>query len=114
LRKRERRLSFIVLFLFLTLKFIFIFLKKVVFGDDLGQIKIYNQNSLVNSVQAHSSWISRIKQFPFNTNTNYVATCSSDGTVKMLSNSSSLLRLLFEKKQNKYCEIYSIYLLHQY
>jgi WD40 repeat protein len=46
-------------------------------------MKIYNQNSLVNSFQAHSSLIYRIKQSPFNTNTNYVATCSQDKTVKI-------------------------------
>jgi WD40 repeat protein len=46
-----------------------------------GQIQIYNQDSLVNSFQAHSNRIKRIKQSPFNTN--YVATCSSDATVKI-------------------------------
>ncbi len=51
-----------------------------------GQIKIYNENSLVNSFQAHSSSFRRIKQSPFNTN--YVATCSSDATVKIWNVSS--------------------------
>jgi len=51
-----------------------------------GQIKIYNQNSLVNSFKAHSDWINRIKQSPF---TNYVATCSLDQTVKIWNVSSS-------------------------
>jgi WD40 repeat protein len=37
--------------------------------------------SLLNSFQAHSDRIYRIKQFPFNTN--YVATCSEDSTVKI-------------------------------
>jgi WD40 repeat protein len=59
-----------------------------VIGDDIGQIQIYNQNSLVNSFQAHSSDINRIKQSPFNTN--YVATCSYDGTVKIWNVSSSI------------------------
>jgi WD40 repeat protein len=59
-----------------------------VIGDVNGQIKIYNQNSslaLVNSFQAHSSYINRIKQSPCNTNTNtnYVATCSDERTVKI-------------------------------
>jgi WD40 repeat protein len=54
-----------------------------VIGDGNGQIKIYNQNSLVNSFQAHSNAIYRIKQSPFNTNTNYVATCSKDAKVKI-------------------------------
>jgi WD40 repeat protein len=60
-----------------------------VIGDSIGQIKIYNQDSLVNSFKAHSDWIIRIKQSPFNTNTNYVATCSDDKTVKIWNVSSS-------------------------
>jgi WD40 repeat protein len=61
-----------------------------VIGDANGQIKIYNSSSLslVNSFQAHSNLISRIKQSPFNTN--YVAICSSDYTVKIWNVSSSL------------------------
>jgi WD40 repeat protein len=43
--------------------------------------------SLVNSFQAHSSYINRIKQSPFNKN--YVATCSGDATVKIWNVSSS-------------------------
>jgi WD40 repeat protein len=58
-----------------------------VIGDGNGQIKIYNQNYLVNSFRAHSSGIYRIKQSPFNTN--YVATCSDDRTVKIWNISSS-------------------------
>jgi WD40 repeat protein len=58
-----------------------------VIGDGNGQIQIYNQKSLVNSFQAHSNSIYRIKQSPFNTN--YVATCSSDQTVKIWNVSSS-------------------------
>jgi WD40 repeat protein len=58
-----------------------------VIGDDIGQIQIYNQNSLVNSFKAHSSDIWRIKQSPFNTN--YVATCSYDTKVKIWNVSSS-------------------------
>jgi WD40 repeat protein len=58
-----------------------------VIGDWNGQIKIYNQNYLVNSFQAHSKAINRIKQSPFNTI--YVATCSSDETVKIWKVSSS-------------------------
>ena len=54
-------------------------------GDGNGQIKIYNQNSLVNSFQAHSNSIYRVKQSIFNTN--YVATCSDD--VKIWNVSSS-------------------------
>jgi WD40 repeat protein len=62
----------------------------IVIGDSDGQIKIYNENSFVNSFQAHSNDIYRIKQSPFNTNTNtnYVATCSSDATVKIWNVSS--------------------------
>jgi WD40 repeat protein len=58
-----------------------------VIGDFNGQIKIYNQNSLVNSFQAHSDAIIRIKQSPFNTN--YVATCSDDTKVKIWNVTSS-------------------------
>ncbi len=43
----------------------------------------------VHSFQAHSSYIWRIKQSPFNLNTNYVATCSGDKTVKIWNSSSS-------------------------
>ncbi len=58
-------------------------------GDVNGQIQIYNFSSLsfVNSFQAHSNCIYRIKQSSFNTN--YVATCSSDYTVKIWNVSSS-------------------------
>ncbi len=62
-------------------------------GDWHGQIKIYNENSSlssVNSIQAHSipaGDIWRIKQSTFNTN--YVATCSTDHTVKIWNVSSS-------------------------
>ncbi len=45
--------------------------------------------SLVKSYKAHSDRINRIKQSPFNTNTNYVATCSHDKTVKIWNVSSS-------------------------
>jgi WD40 repeat protein len=64
-------------------------LSKVVTGDYSGQIKIYNFSSLslVNSFQAHSNSLNRIKQSPFNTN--YVATCSYDKTVKIWNVSSS-------------------------
>ncbi len=44
--------------------------------------------SFVNSFQAHSDWINRIKQSSFNTN--YVATSSNDRTVKIWNVSSSL------------------------
>jgi WD40 repeat protein len=61
-----------------------------VIGDGYGQIKIYNSSSLslVNSFQAHSENIWKIKQSPFNTNINYVATCSWDKTVKIWNVSS--------------------------
>ncbi len=55
-------------------------------GDGDGQIKICNSSSLLNSFQAHSDDIKRIKQSPFNSN--YVATSSYDGTVKIWSVSS--------------------------
>jgi WD40 repeat protein len=48
--------------------------------------------AFVNSFQGHSSYIWRIIQSPFNTNTNtnYVATCSQDKTVKIWNVSISL------------------------
>jgi len=60
-----------------------------VIGDSNGQIEIYNFSSLslLNSFQAHSSYIYRIKQSPFKIN--YVATCSWDKTVKIWNVSSS-------------------------
>jgi len=66
-----------------------------VIGDANGGIKIYNESSSWSLVkvylQAHSQQINRIKQSPFNTNnTNYVATCANDYTVKIWSVSSSL------------------------
>jgi WD40 repeat protein len=61
----------------------------IVIGDwPNGQIKIYSSSSLLNSFQAHTSDIYRIKQSPFNTN--YVATCSYDKLVKIWIVSSSL------------------------
>jgi WD40 repeat protein len=45
--------------------------------------------AFVNSIQAHLSQINRIKQSPFNSN--YVATCSDDNTVKIWTVSSSFL-----------------------
>jgi hypothetical protein len=54
---------------------------------------MYNSSclSLLNPFKAHSSDIIRIKQSPYNTNTNtnYVATCSHDNTVKIWNVSSS-------------------------
>jgi WD40 repeat protein len=54
----------------------------------MGQIKLYNSSSLslVNSFQAHSDCVKRIKQSPFNTS--YVATCSKDKAVKIWKVSS--------------------------
>jgi WD40 repeat protein len=53
-------------------------------GDSKGQIKVYNGTSyaLIDSFQAHSSRIIRIKQSPFS-NRNFVATCSFDSNVKI-------------------------------
>ncbi len=65
---------------------------KVATGDSFGMIKICNVNSSLSratSFKAHSSEISRIKQSPFSTNLNYVATCSWDGTVKIWDSSYS-------------------------
>jgi WD40 repeat protein len=72
---------------FNIINFIFSFISKVAIGDNLGLIQVYNQSfGLLNSFQAHTNAINRIKQSPFNSN--YVATCSSDSTVKIWDISS--------------------------
>jgi WD40 repeat protein len=70
-------------------------INKVVIGDDCGQIKIYNEKLLVNSFEGHSTYIRRIKQCPFKTNTHYVATCSHDKKVKIWNVHSSYKWTLF-------------------
>jgi WD40 repeat protein len=56
-----------------------------VIGDSNGQLGIYNSSSsslsLVNSFYGHWSYIWRIRPSPFNSD--YVATCSGDATVKI-------------------------------
>jgi WD40 repeat protein len=72
---------------------------------------VYNQNSslsLVNSFQAHSKDIWRIKQCPFNTNTNYVATCSFDGAVKIWNVSSSFNWSLIKTYSQHSSHVYSL------
>jgi WD40 repeat protein len=66
----------------------------VIVGDLNGQISILNSSSLslIRTFQAHSSRIIRIKQSPFLDDTSlkkYVATCSSDSTVKVWDSASS-------------------------
>ena len=63
----------------------------MVVGDLNGQISILNSSSLslIKSFQGHSNRIIRIKQSPFLNNSNYVATCSSDWTVKIWDSSSN-------------------------
>jgi WD40 repeat protein len=79
-----------------------------VIGDENGQIKIYNSSSLsfVNSFQAHSNYIYRIKQSPFNTN--YVATCSDDGTVKIWNVTSSSKWTLISTYSQHSSEVYGL------
>jgi WD40 repeat protein len=77
-----------------------------VIGDFNGQIKIYNQNSFVNSFQAHSNYITRIKQSPFNTN--YVATCSNDRTVKIWNVSSSFNWTLITAYSQHSSDVYAL------
>jgi WD40 repeat protein len=77
-----------------------------VIGDYYGQIKIYNQNSLVNSFWAHSNYINRIKHSPFNTN--YVATCSDDTTVKIWNVSSSFNWTLITTYSQHSSEVYGL------
>jgi hypothetical protein len=83
---------------------------KVVIGDSNGQIQIYNSSplSLVNSFQAHSNYIRRIKQSPFNTNTNYVATCSLDKTVKIWNVSSSFDWTLIRTYSQHSSQVYAL------
>jgi WD40 repeat protein len=76
-----------------------------VIGDENGQIKIYNQNSLVNSFKAHSSWIIRIKQSSFNTN--YVATCSHK-TVKIWNVTSSFNWTLIRTYSQHSSDVYAL------
>jgi WD40 repeat protein len=89
------------------------YLNKVVIGDGNGQIKIYNQNSLVNSFKAHSNRINRIKQSPFNTN--YVATCSLDATVKIwnIPSSSFNWSLIITYSNHSY-DVYALEWLDNY
>ena len=66
----------------------------VAIGDINGLIQVYNSSSLllVNSFQAHSSYLRLIKQLP----NGYVATCSTDNSAKIWSvnnkNSWNLIR----------------------
>jgi WD40 repeat protein len=66
--------------------------------------------SLVYSFQAHSNAISRIKQSPFNTNTNtnYVATCSKDKTVKTWKVSSSFHLTLIRTYSQHSLDVYAL------
>lgn len=58
-------------------------------GDTYGGVKLYNNSlSLAQSFKPHSTLINRIKQSPFD-NSNLVATCSRDHTVKIWNVSSS-------------------------
>ncbi len=77
-------------------------------GDLSGQIQIYNFSplSLVKSFQAHSSDIKRIKQSPFNTN--YVATCSDDATVKIWNVSSSFSWTLIRTYSQHSSQVYAL------
>jgi len=64
--------------------------------------------SRANSFQAHSNQINRIKQSPFNTNLNYVATCSGDGTVKIWDSSYSFNWTLIMTYSNHSSEVRSL------
>ena len=62
--------------------FSFVLLYLVAIGNGNGQIQVYSSSSsqfLINSFQAHSNTIYRIKQLP----NGYVATCSWDYTAKI-------------------------------
>ncbi len=64
-------------------------------GDNFGQIKTFKVSShsspmtFVSSFEAHSTYIERIKQSPFE-NSNYVASCGDDNKVKIWDISSSI------------------------
>ncbi len=66
-------------------------------GDGSGQLNIFNEDSLnltnITSFQAHSARIWRIKQSPFN-NSFYIATSSSDKTVKIWNPSYTTWNLI--------------------
>jgi len=70
----------------------------VIVGDLNGQISILNSSSLslIRTFQAHTSRIIRIKQSPFlldaTSSLRYVATCSSDATVKVWASNWSLIQ----------------------
>jgi WD40 repeat protein len=64
--------------------------------------------SRANSFQAHSKQINRIKQSTFNTNLNYVATCSGDGTVKIWDSSYSFNWTLIMTYSNHSSEVRSL------
>ena len=61
---------------------------------------------MVNSFKAHSNSIYRIKQSPFNTN--YVATCSEDKTVKIWNVSSSFNWTLITTYSNHSSGVYPL------
>jgi COMPASS component SWD3 len=64
----------------------------VLIGYRNGSIKVYNQSfAFLNSFQAHTGFINRIKQYPFsiNNSNDYVATCSSNKTVRIWSTNSN-------------------------
>jgi WD40 repeat protein len=64
---------------------------------------------LVNSFKAHSTHIHLIKQSPFNTYiTNYAATCSSDGTVKIWNVSSSFNWTLIRTYSYHSSEVFAV------
>jgi WD40 repeat protein len=62
-------------------------------GNLGGLIQVYSESlSLLNSFQAHTHQINRIKQSPFNSN--YVATCSNDFIVKLWNTTTSCWTLI--------------------
>jgi WD40 repeat protein len=69
----------------------------------------------LNSFQAHSNDINRIKESPFNTNTNrnYVATSSDDRTVKIWNVSSSFNLTLIKTNSQHLSEVYALEWLDQ-
>jgi WD40 repeat protein len=78
----------------------------VAIGDGLGVVNVFNSSrlSLTQTFQAHSGGINKIKQSPFNnysnSTSNYVATCSTDYTVKIWDISTSSNWTLFTTYAN--------------
>jgi WD40 repeat protein len=74
-----------------------------------GILQVYNENlTLRASFKAHSAFINRIKQSPFNNKTNYVATCANDNTVKIWDPSNNSNWTLIQTYRNHTGSVYGL------